>query len=114
MRETGMAFPLLPGKREALIQFAETLGGARKEEYDRAQASVLRESWFIQPTPQGDLIIVHMEAPDPEAVFVNLAMSEEPFDIWFREQVQDLTGVDLAILPPSFRVPECVFQWARA
>jgi len=109
--EAGIAFPLLPGKRDALDRLVRALTGERKSEYDTAQATVLRESWFVQSTPQGDLIIVHFDAPDVEAVFAGLATSQEPFDVWFRDQVLDITGVDLS--QPSPGTSECVFQWRR-
>jgi len=109
--ELGIIFPLLPGKRQALQQFAAALAGPRRGEYAASQASVLKESWFLQPTPQGDLLLVHFEAPDPMAVLSSLAVSEEPFDVWFREQVQEITGVDLT--QPSGPLPERVFHWKR-
>ncbi len=109
--ELGMIFPLLPGKREALQQFAAALAGPRRMEYEASQASVLKESWFLQSTPHGDLLLVHFEAPDPTAVLTSLAVSEEPFDVWFREQVQSITGIDLT--QPSGPLPERVFYWKR-
>lgn len=65
----------------------------------------------MQPTPHGDLILGHLEAPDPGAVFAGLAVSTEQFDIWFREQVLAITGVDLSQMPEA--LPECVFHWKR-
>ncbi len=53
MKETGMALPILPGKREALNAFANALSGERLNEYEASQVSVLRESWFVQATPLG-------------------------------------------------------------
>ena len=47
----------------------------------------MKESWFLQSTPQGDLLMVHFDSPDPAMVITSLAMSEEPFDVWFRTQV---------------------------
>ena len=110
--ETGIVFPVLPGKREALIAFAQKLMGERKAEYEQSQVSVHRESWYIQPTPHGELCIVHFEAVDPAAVFAGLATSQEPFDIWFREQVLDTTGVDLT--QPPGGMPEQIFHWKRS
>ena len=112
MPEASVVFPLLPGKREALAEFVEKLNGERHAEYVASQVTVVQESWFVQPTPMGDLIIVHLEAPDPLAVFAGLAVSEEPFDAWFRAQVQDITGVDLTQMPPG--LPERVFHYVKA
>lgn len=110
--EIGMVFPVLPGKSDALIAFAHKLVNERKDEYNEAQASVLRESWFLQQTPNGDVVVVYFEAPDPAAVFAGLASSQEPFDVWFREQVLDTTGVDLA--QPGGSLPTQILNWSKA
>lgn len=110
--ETNVVFPVLPGKSEALIAFAETIMGPRRAEYEISQQSVTKESWFLQPTPNGDICIVHFESDDPAAVFNGLAESQEPFDVWFREQVLDTTGVDLTNPPAGF--PARIFHWTRS
>jgi len=111
MAESAMVFPVLPGKREALTAFANALMGDRREEYVLSQASVVQESWFLQPTPQGDLCLIRFEAPNPEAVFAGLATSSTDFDVWFRAQVLDITGIDLAQPLPG--LPPRIFHWAR-
>lgn len=109
--EVGMVFPVVPGKSDALVAFANALMNERKAEYEISQASVLKESWFLQPTPMGDVCVIHFEAPDPGAVFAGLAESNEPFDVWFREQVLETTGVDLRNPPAG--LPTRIFHWAR-
>jgi hypothetical protein len=106
-----MMFPLLPGKREALAEFAAALSGPRREEFEAAQISVQRESWFLQTTPAADLLVVHFEADDPMGVFTRLAASEQPFDVWFKEQVREISGVDLT--QPVGPLSERVFSWKR-
>jgi hypothetical protein len=112
MIETALVFPLLPGKRVALEKFIYALLCERQEEHDKTHASVTEERWFVQATTQGDVVIVYLHGPDPAMVFADLAVSEEPFAVWFREQVLELTGVDLALLPP-FELPECIFRRTR-
>ncbi len=112
MIAAALVFPLLPGKRKALDNFIAALRNEYRAEHDRTHACVTEEKWFLQPTPQGDLVIVYLEGPDPALVFADLAVSQEPFEVWFREQALDITGVDLALLPP-FTLPECVFNRTR-
>ena len=107
-----MVFPVLPGQRDALVAFANTLMGERRSEYEASQASVNKESWFVQPTPMGDVVVIHFEAADIGAVFAGLAESQEPFDVWFRGEVLKTTGVDLANPPAG--LPERIFHWKRA
>lgn len=106
-----MVLPVLPGKQESLIAFANSVMGERLAEYEISQQSVTKESWFFQPTPMGDVIIVYFVSVDPGAVFAGLAESQEPFDVWFRAQVLNCTGVDLTQLPAG--LPPRIFHWER-
>jgi len=112
IEETAIVFPLLPGKRLALAQFVETLQGARRQEHDKTHAGVCHESWFLQPTNQGDVVIVYLQSPDPTEVFAELAVSQEAFAVWFREQVMELSGMDLTLFPP-FNLPQRVLHRVR-
>lgn len=106
-----MVFPVLPGKSQSLAAFAQKLMTDRKAEYEKSQVSINKETWWIQPSPIGDLCVVHFEAEDPMAVFAGLADSQEPFDIWFREEVLANTGVDLTKTPGG--LPQQIFHWSR-
>jgi hypothetical protein len=41
------------------------------------------------------LAIVYIELGDPERLFQEIATSSDPYDVWFRQQVQDIHGMDL-------------------
>lgn len=112
MIETALVFPVLPGKRPAMEKFVLALNGERREAHDATHASVEEERWFFQSAPQGDVVIVYLRGADPALVFADIAVSTEPFSVWFREQTLEITGVDLALLPP-FNLPECIFQRSR-
>jgi hypothetical protein len=105
------AAPLLPGKtetdREALLSFSQ---GERKADYEasRERAGITRESVWIQNTPGGDVAVVVIEAPDIQAAMGALATSDEPFDAWFREHIQDVHGMDLA---EGFPPPELAMDF---
>jgi hypothetical protein len=65
--------------------------------------------WLAQ-TPQGDMAVVYLEAEDPEQVISHLAVSDLPFDRWFRQQLLELHGLDLTQAqtePPL----ELIFVW---
>ena len=58
------------------------------------------ESVWSQQTPDGQLTaVVLIEADDLDAVFGNLAKSEDPFTARFRDFLKDVHGVDLATHP---------------
>ncbi len=110
--ETAFVFPLLPGKLPALEQFIEALSTEWREEHDRLHSGIVSESWFVQSTTLGEIAIVHLVTSDPYEVFADLAISQEAFQVWFRAQVLDLTGMNLAVIPP-FNMPRLIFQRTR-
>jgi hypothetical protein len=110
--DSAIMIPVLPGKRDALLAFANALMGERREELDKAQVTVTKESWHLQETPMGDFCIVYFEAPDALGVHSGLAASEEPFDVWFREQIKEVSGIDISTPPEA--VPTRIFNWSRS
>jgi hypothetical protein len=106
------AFPVLPGKEDDARTFAqETLD--RREEFDTSQAriGVTREEWALQREPTGSLVNVRFECDDVEGAFAGLGQSSESFDVWFRERVLEITGVDLAA-PMESPPPEIILEWS--
>jgi hypothetical protein len=109
--ENAFFVPILPGKTPDALAFAEALNGPRRHELDKAQVTVTKESWFLQQTPMGDFLIIYYHAPDASKVHQALAVSEEPFDVWFREQVLNCTGIDISTPMPGH--PKQVLAWSR-
>jgi hypothetical protein len=91
------AFPVLPGKVDAVRRLAKELSDDRAREWaaSRLRLGVTCGEWFLQRMYEMDLLIVWFEAENPDAVFVKLANSTEAFDIWFRQAALEVTGVDL-------------------
>jgi len=92
-----MAFaaPLLPGKTEAdIAAMASVREGERRADYEasRKRAGIKREAAWLHRTPDGDVVVVLVEADDVEAAMGTLAQSQDPFDVWFR----DTHGMDVA------------------
>src|SRR5205823_6168558 len=61
-----LALPVLPGKTEALRDFMRELEGPRKQAFAASERriDITKESWYLQSTPQGDLLLAYMESPD--------------------------------------------------
>lgn len=106
------AFPVLPGKQDQARAFAQEVIGPRRQEFDESQARIdaTRETWTLQSTPDGDFVLVWFEAADIDKAFATLAESTDPFDVWFRQQVQEINGFDLAE-PPTEAPPEVLVDW---
>ena len=91
-----MAGPVLPGKRALLEGLAKTLSGSRKNELDASQRriGIRKESWFLQSTPQGDLVIFYAEGDDVPKAIATWAASKDPFDVWLKAQLKEISGID--------------------
>jgi hypothetical protein len=111
MQTIAFAAPILPGKTQAdRDAIAACAHGDRQAEYQasRKRAGIRRESVWIQSTPDGDVAVILIEAPDIQAAMGSLATSQDPFDRWFRENVKDVHGMDLA---EGFPPPEQVLDF---
>ena len=113
MQSVAFATPILPGKTEADRQaMASCANGERKAEHaaSRTRHGISRESVWIQQTPGGDIAVVYMEADDLQAAFQGLGSSDEPFDLWIREMLHDVHGIDLA---QGFPPPDQTLDFRR-
>lgn len=95
--------PILPGKAEEHRRTSEELMGTRRAEYQasRKRLGIRRESAWHQETPAGTVVVVYIDADDPGAAMAGMASSDEPFDVWFREHISDIHGIDLAQPMPA-------------
>jgi len=96
------AFPVLPGREKQVREFAAAMAGGRKAEAAAFYRSfgVSHESWHLQHTEHGDWVIGVTEVSDDlEKKAQAYATSERPFDRWFKDQVQRLTGIDPDVEP---------------
>jgi len=99
----GFALPILPGKTAAACAFQRELQGTRKGEYAASERTIgiTKELWFLQQTANGDFFVTYMESPDFGKALGMFAQSREAFDVWFKRQLADVTGVDLNTPPPG-------------
>ena len=103
MDHSGFALPILPGRTEAARTFQRELGSLRKAEYARAKRAwgIVKEFWFLQQTPTSDIFVAYLEGPDIELALDRLATSRDAFDVWFKQQLAYVTGVDLNVPLPG-------------
>jgi len=91
--EFSFVAPILAGKTDAWRKALAEIKGARNAAYkeSRKKLGIKREHVTLQSTPMGDLVVVHMDAPDQEGVMRAMMKSTSEFDTWFRDTV--LVGV---------------------
>jgi hypothetical protein len=112
MASVAIAFPILPGQADAARAFAQQLMGPRRAEFTAAEKrfGFTRPSWYLQPTPAGVQLIAYLEGDDLLRSFQQFAAAQDPFDVWYREQVHALSGLDMSQPPPG--LPEQILDWA--
>lgn len=107
-----LAAPLLPDKAEAWRRFCQEMMGRRRQQYERSRRrlEISREAAWLVPVAGGDLAIIAIAAPNLAAALHKMAISQQPFDRWFRRTIFEIHGVDLAdtLLPPG----EPTLQWS--
>jgi hypothetical protein len=104
---TAFAVPILPGKEELDRQTMEELVGSRRDEFEasREHLGITREAAWHQETPDGTVAVVCLEADDLGTAMQGIGSSQEPFDVWFRERMQEIHGIDLSEpAPPPVQV----------
>jgi hypothetical protein len=105
MGAIAFAAPILPGKTESAKRWGSEIRGARHKEYEdyRKRYGITKEFAGIQQTPQGELFVGYFETADVDQANQAFAASNQPFDVWFKEQLREFTGQDFnQPLPPGF------------
>ena len=100
-----LSIPIPAAKVSKWKQFIDQLEGPRKAEFvaNRKRLGV-RERTFHQQTPMGDMVIVTLEGDNPAAAFAKFGQGSDAFTDWFKTEVMDIHGVDLAA-PPAEPFP---------
>lgn len=95
------ALPIHEGKSAAARAFLQELESGRKTAYAASEQrlGISKEVWAIQQTPMGELFVVFFQAPDIAGAVGQFVGSRDEFDLWFKDQVKDTTGVDLNVPP---------------
>ena len=108
-----LVMPILPGKTADARAFLKDLDGPRKAEFDTSERriGISKELWFLATLPGGDQLVGYMEAQDFGQAVAQFSASKDPFDLWFKERMADVTGVDLNNIPSDFAPPELLSHY---
>jgi hypothetical protein len=71
---------------------------------------ITKVSWFLQESPQGDMVIVVFDAHDPERALRTFSEEQGDFEKWEKKRLQEITGVNFdepTPGPPS----RAIFDW---
>ncbi len=110
MQTMAMALSLLPGGRERLLKLREMPRGERREEHDDfLRRHGLKENWYLQTLPMGDMVILYLEAEDIGRLFATVAATTHPYNHWHFDRAKEIHGVDFRE-PPAGPLPEVLFE----
>lgn len=89
--------PVLEGKQEAHTALFEALNGEKQDAAIESQRrwGLTREMFWEQQTPKGTFIIVYQESSDFEMMGAEILSSNNAFDLWFIQKVNEIYGVDV-------------------
>jgi hypothetical protein len=115
-----LTFPILAGKVEAWRRFCQELSGSRRQPYEksRQRLGITRERLALVETAFGATAVTTLEAPDVAQALGDIIASDCSFDIWYRERLQELHGINLAGYEqfsqpaPLPQNQEVHFEWA--
>jgi hypothetical protein len=110
-----MALPLLNGKTAAARTFLQQLDTTRRAEFDRSEQriGISKELWYLARLPSGDHLIGYIESADFNRALSSFVGSRDPFDLWFKEEMLNVTGVDLNN-PPADLAPAELLSYYQA
>lgn len=103
-------FSIPPGKTEACKRFVAEMLGSRREDFEKALIGegITEQHFWLQCGSKGDFLIIYNDG-DPalrERILEVRRTSQEPFDVWYREQLRTVLKVDINQRTPGSRFEE--------
>jgi hypothetical protein len=115
MDQICLVLPIKEGKSDAARAFMNELETERKEEYavSERRIGIDKEAWYFAPF-RGNVLVAYMETPDFGHALAMFSASRDPFDLWFKERLDDATGLDLNHPPADMTLPELLSSYIAA
>jgi hypothetical protein len=116
MDQVCLVLPIKTGKTEAARRFMNELETERMGEYavSERRIGIDKEVWYLAQVPAGDQFVAYMETPDFAHALELFSQSRDPFDLWFKERLDDATGLDLNHPPADMTLPELLSNYIAA
>jgi len=107
MDQICLVVPILPGRTADARDFMRELETERNADYQLSEQriGIVKEAWYLAATPIGDQLVAYMESPDFRKALSAFCQSRDEFDLWFKQRLDDATGLDLNT-PPAAPLPE--------
>jgi hypothetical protein len=107
-----LVMPILPGKTDDACVTARA-GWTEEGEFDQSERriGISKELWYLATLPGGDQLVGYLEANNFGQAVGQFSASRDPFDLWFKKRMADVTGVDFNSIPPGFAPPELLSHY---
>lgn len=91
------------GKTEALKYLVGIISDRKRKEFQasRQRLGVDKETWFFESSMRGDTLILYQEGQGAQKSFAAWIESKDSFDVWLKDQMKEITGIDFAPPPPE-------------
>lgn len=117
-----MTFPICADNVEAWRRFCQELSGSRLQPYisSRRRLGITGERFALVETTFGAATVTTLEAADVGRALEQIAVSDLPFDRWYRDRIMALHGIKLAEYKrathpdASPQDQELLFEWRLA
>lgn len=116
MDQVCLVLPVKEGRSAVARDFMRELETDRKAEYavSERRIGIDKEAWYLASTPTGDQLVAYMESPDFGRALTAFSRSRDPFDLWFKRQLDGATGLDLNHPPSDMTLPELLSSFIAA
>jgi hypothetical protein len=110
-----LTVPVLAGKTADARHFMQQLNGPRQAEFDASERrlGITKEIWYLAPLASGDHLIGYIESSDFASALQSFVSSRDSFDLWFKDQMLDATGLDLNNPPADMKPSEMLLLYER-
>jgi len=110
MQRLVRAFPVLPGREEEVRAFAREAAACAEIDEFYGGYGVQASNWYLQAVDGRFVVIVVTDLVAPQPFAASYAASERRFDVWFKESVRRISGIDPDRDPLGPEADE-VFRW---
>jgi hypothetical protein len=115
MDQICLVTPVLAGRADAAREFLGRLDGDRRADYARSEQrlGISKEVWFLASGPRDVSLVAYIEAAGFAHSLHAFAASHDVFDVWFKDQVLYVSGVDLND-PGEMTLPELLSSYRES
>ena len=95
--------PILDGKVEVWKDWIRELNGSASTELKdfNGRYGLTRHAAWLTETPSGPAVIALHQGPGSNQFMPKLAAADREFDIWFRDKIKEIHGLDVTQPPPG-------------